>query len=217
MSVKHLVSVLLVIVMTTSVLVPVVSAAESNETGNETPDIAISLDAYSIDFGDLGPGDESDPISIAVTNVGIDAANVTIEVAYEGGDSLLSEALSIDDEDWRDCYFYLNSYDRRALSVSVSMPSDATSTEDLDGSVVIWVEAVAPLEGMTWSSFQGNPQRTGYYSGDAPDTNDVLWISEEIGAVSSSSVVIGEGKVFVYCFDLGTVSGKKQSSICAWT
>ena len=219
MSVKHLVIALLVVVMT-SVLVPASSAAEPSENmmlsmiaEGRTPAVAISSDVNGIGLEDLGPGDEGGPIYVTVTNVGINAVNMTIEVTGEGDDPSMPDALAIDDEDWRDYHHYLNSYAHRALSISVSIPSDSTSIEDLDGSVVLWTEAVDPLPGTTWSSFQGDQQRTGYHSGDAPGTNALLWMSEDIDAVRSSSVVIGEGKLFVYCFE--RVDNKGQGYIAA--
>lgn len=208
MSIKRLVSMLLVIVMTASVLVPALSAAEPNEgtvlstlaTNGGTPAVALSSNVHSMDFGDPGLGDEGYQISIALTNVGINAVNMTAEVIHDGDRSLLSDTLTINDEDWKDYHHYLDSYARKDLSISVSAPSDTPSAGNLDGSVIIWVEPVAPLPGRTWSSFQGDLQHTGYYSGDAPDTNTLLWASEDIDCVPSSSVTIGEGKVFVYCF-----------------
>ncbi|WP_445474680.1 outer membrane protein assembly factor BamB family protein [Methanococcoides methylutens] len=52
-----------------------------------------------------------------------------------------------------------------------------------------------------WEQFHKDAQNTGYSPSDAPDTNNTLWISEDIGAVKGSSPVISSGKVYVNCGD----------------
>jgi PKD repeat protein len=69
--------------------------------------------------------------------------------------------------------------------------------------------------GESWTVFHGNQQLTGYSGYDAPDTNSSLWISDTIGASKSSSVVIGEGKMFVYCLTGGMGYGDPQGYIAA--
>lgn len=48
-----------------------------------------------------------------------------------------------------------------------------------------------------WYQFHKDVQHTGYSPGSAPDTSDLLWVSDDIEAVSSSSPVVASGKVFV--------------------
>ena len=49
--------------------------------------------------------------------------------------------------------------------------------------------------GEEWGSFHEN---AGYAPCDGPDTNKIAWMSEDIGAASSSSLIVAKGKVFVY-------------------
>ncbi|AKB35374.1 cell surface protein [Methanosarcina siciliae C2J] len=51
----------------------------------------------------------------------------------------------------------------------------------------------------TWSQFHKDVAHTGFSSGEAPDTGKLLWVSDPIWAIPSSSPVIAEGKVFVKC------------------
>ncbi|AKB30307.1 cell surface protein [Methanosarcina siciliae T4/M] len=51
----------------------------------------------------------------------------------------------------------------------------------------------------TWSQFHKDVANTGFSSGEAPDTGKLLWVSDPIWAIPSSSPVIAEGKVFVKC------------------
>jgi outer membrane protein assembly factor BamB len=57
-----------------------------------------------------------------------------------------------------------------------------------------------------WASVHGDVAHTGYSTSEAPDTNNVAWVSGDIGANLSSSVLVVDGKVFVYC------SGNDMSS-----
>ncbi|MGP8323202.1 MAG: CARDB domain-containing protein [Methanosarcinaceae archaeon] len=46
-----------------------------------------------------------------------------------------------------------------------------------------------------WSEFNSNG---GYSLSDGPDTNEMAWASDDIGAEPSSSLIVADGKVFVY-------------------
>ena len=50
-----------------------------------------------------------------------------------------------------------------------------------------------------WEQFHKDTRNTGYSSSDAPETNNILWVSEDIGAVKGSSPVIADNKVYVNC------------------
>lgn len=47
-----------------------------------------------------------------------------------------------------------------------------------------------------WSEFNSNG---GYSLSDGPDTNEMAWASDDIGAEPSSSLIVADKKVFVYC------------------
>jgi parallel beta-helix repeat protein len=48
-----------------------------------------------------------------------------------------------------------------------------------------------------WFQFHKDVQHTGYYPGNAPDSAELLWVSDYVQAVTSSSPVVAEGKVFI--------------------
>jgi len=50
--------------------------------------------------------------------------------------------------------------------------------------------------GIEWGSFHAN---AGYYPGDSPNAPEIAWVSEDIGAEGSSSLIVARGKIFVYC------------------
>jgi outer membrane protein assembly factor BamB/subtilase family serine protease len=47
-----------------------------------------------------------------------------------------------------------------------------------------------------WGEFHSN---AGFSLSNAPDTNERAWTSQDIGAEGSSSLIVADGKVFVYC------------------
>lgn len=70
--------------------------------------------------------------------------------------------------------------------------------------------ALASLaDGTSWEQFHGDATNVGYSSSSAPDTADLLWVSDDINVNGSSSVVVVDGKVFAYSApsDMGGGSG----------
>jgi outer membrane protein assembly factor BamB len=58
--------------------------------------------------------------------------------------------------------------------------------------------ALASLaDGTSWEQFHGDVAHKGYSASTAPDTNELAWVSDDIGSTSGSSVVVASGKVFV--------------------
>jgi outer membrane protein assembly factor BamB len=58
-----------------------------------------------------------------------------------------------------------------------------------------------------WFQFHKDAENTGFYPGDAPDDSTLLWVSDYINAVGSSSPVIGNGTVYVNCGESDMNSG----------
>jgi outer membrane protein assembly factor BamB len=59
----------------------------------------------------------------------------------------------------------------------------------------------APAMAADWPQFHYDETNIGFSPLKAPNTNETLWISEDIGAVAGSSTVVAENKVFVYSND----------------
>ncbi len=53
-----------------------------------------------------------------------------------------------------------------------------------------------------WEEFHKDLLHTGYSPSEAPDTAELLWAGEDIGAIKGSSPVIEDGMVFVNCGDV---------------
>ncbi|WP_135606831.1 PQQ-binding-like beta-propeller repeat protein [Methanococcoides sp. NM1] len=67
-----------------------------------------------------------------------------------------------------------------------------------DGGYLYCIQESIPKE---WKQFHKDAQNTGFSPSDAPDTNNILWASEDIGAVQGSSPVIADSMVYVNCGD----------------
>ena len=58
-----------------------------------------------------------------------------------------------------------------------------------------------------WYQFHYDIVHTGFSPSGAPDTNETLWISDEISAIGGTSTVVADGKVFAYSGPTGWSSG----------
>jgi outer membrane protein assembly factor BamB len=67
--------------------------------------------------------------------------------------------------------------------------------------IVILALTTIPASASDWTQFHCDLEHTGYSTSYAPNTNDIAWISDDIGAHSASSVTIADGQIFVYCWD----------------
>ena len=67
-----------------------------------------------------------------------------------------------------------------------------------DGGYLYCIQEMIP-EG--WEQFHKDTRNSGFSPSDAPDTNNMLWASEDIGAVKGSSSVVANNKVYVNCGD----------------
>lgn len=68
--------------------------------------------------------------------------------------------------------------------------------------LAVCVAIVVPVmagEGTEWEQFHQNAANTGNTTSTVSNDNSILWFSDAIGAVESSSVVVANNHVFVYC------------------
>jgi outer membrane protein assembly factor BamB len=67
--------------------------------------------------------------------------------------------------------------------------------------VLALTTTLASASAPDWTQFHCDVEHAGYSTSRAPNTNDIAWQSDDIGAHSASSVTITDGQVFVYCWD----------------
>lgn len=80
--------------------------------------------------------------------------------------------------------------------------ADGSDTKTITNYVTC-IEWVVPdwVTGDGWEQFHTDSRHTGFSTSTAPDTNNILWVSDDIGAVSGSSPVVAGGRLFVNCGD----------------
>lgn len=106
------------------------------------PAIAITVEPGSLDFGELGPRDESDPQVITITNVGAWDVEVTCDVAGEAGD-LYFEGLAMDGDLWHLFSEIISRGDDAECSATLTVPESYTGVGEQSGTVIFWA-AEAP-------------------------------------------------------------------------
>ncbi|WP_094228420.1 outer membrane protein assembly factor BamB family protein [Methanolobus psychrotolerans] len=160
--------------------------------------------------------DQPNRIRVNVSNIGETDADAFKVILYHGTDSLGEEVIP-----------YLAAGSSAQASFTLLPPAGAITLNavvDIEGSVVETLESnneiSATLTSETievdenWFQFHKDEQHTGYYPGDGPDDATLLWVSDDINAVGSSSPVIAEGTVFVNCGDsVMSSSGDDGSSV----
>ncbi|RZB28810.1 MAG: hypothetical protein AEth_01812 [Candidatus Argoarchaeum ethanivorans] len=64
---------------------------------------------------------------------------------------------------------------------------------------IVLISAIAAIASASnWPQFQYDVANTGNSTANAPDTNHIKWITEDIGAVTGSQAMIVDDRVFVY-------------------
>ena len=84
-----------------------------------------------------------------------------------------------------------NVIDGKYMIKVIARYGDVTQ-EDWSGRLYIYNKKSAT----EWGEFHSN---AGFSLSDAPDTNEKAWTSDDIGAEGSSSLIVADKKVFVYC------------------
>ncbi len=118
------------------------AASEVGLTATIIPAIAITVEPGSLDFGELGPRDTSDPQPITITNVGAWDVEVTCEVSGAAGD-LYFEGLSLNG-DLSDLFReIINRGNDTECSATLTVPESYTGIGEQSGTVIFWA-AEAP-------------------------------------------------------------------------
>ena len=180
---------------------------ESDETNNErcenvsveegNPDLTISKVALKT----MGYVNKENILGVTVENIGAkNAASFTVTLDVDGtqlGEQnipSLDAWMSIELEfAWTPTDIGGHGLTATADSNDEIEESDETNNNLTRTSVII--------KRTDWAQFHYDDAHAGFSPSTAPNTNETLWISEDIGAVPSSSTVIAEGKAFVNCGD----------------
>ena len=110
-------------------------------TANILPSLSVSFSVDSLDFGDLVAGQTSEPKSMEITNSGSCDIIVTAEVT-DSSDDLYKEGLWMDDTFWPDYEKMVQKGQTVSSELVLKVPLDYRNTGNIDGTLILWVEAV---------------------------------------------------------------------------
>jgi len=112
-------------------------ASEVGLTADIIPAIGFTIDPSSIDFGELGPRDTSDPHTITLTNTGAWVLLITCNVSDDASD-LYVDGFELDDEMW-DLFsktIVRDSYGECLATLTV--PENYTGVGEKGGTIIFW-------------------------------------------------------------------------------
>jgi hypothetical protein len=118
------------------------TTSEVSLTATVIPAIAITVEPGSLDFGELGPRDTSDPQTVTITNVGAWDVEVTCEVSGAEGD-LYFEGLALDGALWDLFSEIVNRGADAECAVTLTVPEGYSGVGEQGGTVIFWA-AEAP-------------------------------------------------------------------------
>ena len=108
---------------------------------NVLPSLSVSFSVDSLNFGDLFAGQTSEPREMAITNSGSCDIIVTVEVT-DSSDVLYKQGLWIDDNFWPNYEKTVQKGRTVSSELVLKVPADYSNTGNIDGTLILWVEAV---------------------------------------------------------------------------
>ena len=111
-------------------------------TASIIPAIAITVEPSSLDFGELGPRDTSDPQLITITNTGAWDLQVTGDVLGEAG-NLYFGGLELNGEMWDLFSEMINRGNHTECSATLTVPESYLGVGEQGGTIIFWA-AEAP-------------------------------------------------------------------------
>lgn len=101
------------------------------------PAISIEVDPSAIDFGELGPRDESDPYPITIANAGAWTVLVTAEVSDDAG-GLFVEGVNLDGALWSQFQATIERGAAAETAATLTVPADYGAVGGVAGTLVFW-------------------------------------------------------------------------------
>ena len=104
------------------------------------PGIQFSVKPEYLDFGELDPGDTSDPAIVMVLNRGSRDMKTTVEVVDPSG--LYTAGLYIDASLWSEFETVVSKDKHVPLTTELRVPGDFTGSGAMEGTIIFWAEAI---------------------------------------------------------------------------
>lgn len=206
MNTKNLIGTMLALLMLSSIFIPLAGAAGESGGVNlnanvlePRPEIGITFDTSNIDFGELLPGQESDPNPVEVTNVGLRSVGLSITVQDHGPEAIFAPGITVNGAAWSEYSADLSTDDIDSFDVSLHLPENISTRGPASGTMVVWAQEQAPSSGGDWSQWQGNEQHYAVRETDDPVTDPYLaWSYAAGGDIDVTPLIVGN---IVYVYD----------------
>lgn len=201
---RTLAVVVLTVLSISCLLSPAVSASEeridiSSAILDPLPEVAVSADVQSIDFGAMFLGDVSDPVPVTIANVGSKAVNVAAIVADGGEEPIFTNGITINKEDWRSYHNELDIEESDALEISLCLSTDISSRGQESGTLVIWIEEQPALSSGDWPQWQRDTNHFAALATDEPVVDPQIdWTYNSGSSINVSPLIVGN---IIYTFN----------------
>jgi len=193
---------------------------ESNETNNEycenvtvlesKPDLVI----VRIALKTTGYVNEDNVLGVLVKNIGVmDAGSFDVSLSVDGtslGEQTVA-SLTAGESTELEYAWTPTELGGHVLSVTVDTNNEVEESNETNND---YTRTSVIIKRTDWAQFHYNEPHLGFSPSKAPNTNETLWISDDISAIGSTSPAVADGKVFVYSGPSGWGGGENAQLYC---
>ncbi|ETA66945.1 parallel beta-helix repeat (two copies) [Methanolobus tindarius DSM 2278] len=189
----------------------------SDDNGNASDLVPISFDSETV------VAEQPNRIRVRIENSGTsDAGSFGVSLAIDGNELAYQIVTSLKAGENTSVAFTWLPPESGIYQVVTTVDYNCKINESNENNNVLVQSVSSEYENIdfNWYQFHKDVEHTGFYPGNAPDTNELLWVSAAIDAVTSSSPVVAEGKVFVNCDENGlyaTIDGPEIKALDMYT
>jgi len=158
------------------------------------PDITIT----KIALNTVGYVDEANTLGVGVKNIGVGGAgSFNVSLAVDGaslGEQTVS-SLPAGNSTELEFVWTPTELGAHVLNAVADVNCEVNETDETNNALT---RTSMIIKRTDWHQFHYDEVHSGFSPSGAPDTNETLWISEELSAIGGTSTVVAEGKVFAY-------------------
>jgi outer membrane protein assembly factor BamB/Fe-S cluster assembly iron-binding protein IscA len=159
-----------------------------------TPDLTIT----KISLKTPGYANEENVLGVGVKNIGrADAGSFSVSLSVDGtpmGEQTVS-SLTVGETAELEYIWTPAVAGEHILSATADVNSEVEESDEANNDLARTSVVIKPTD---WHQFHYDVVHTGFSPSGAPDTNETLWISDDISAIGGTSTVVADGKVFAY-------------------
>ncbi|CAD6493704.1 MAG: Outer membrane protein assembly factor BamB [Candidatus Argoarchaeum ethanivorans] len=175
---------------------------ELNETNNCLENVleAPSMPDLIVWVALKTPGyvNEDNILGVRVKNTGtVDAGSFSISLAIDGTQMPEQTVTQLAEGETTELeYAWMpTELGTHLLSATVDTGNDVSESNETNND---FARTLVIIKRTDWHQFHYDGVHSGFSPSGAPDTNETLWISDELSAIGGTSTVVADGKVFAY-------------------